>query len=74
MTQDLTALLLNTFNKRELRLIRNSINYTNDDPAGLAGHNLMLIVAKLMALLEGEVSSTDDCLKTAIQLAEEGGR
>lgn len=38
------------FDERELRLILNCVNYANGDPAGLPGHNLMVIVAKLCAL------------------------
>lgn len=37
------------FTDRELRLIQNCMNYAQGDPAGLPGHNLMLIIAKLAA-------------------------
>ena len=37
--------------ERELRLIANCREYTNGDPAGLPGHNLMIIVAKLADVL-----------------------
>lgn len=35
------------FTERELRLVRNCVEYQDGDPAGLPGHNLMLLVAKL---------------------------
>lgn len=35
------------FTEREWSLIRNCIEYANGEPAGLPGHNLMLIIAKL---------------------------
>jgi hypothetical protein len=35
------------FTARELRLVRNCVEYRDGDPAGLPGHNLMLLVAKL---------------------------
>ena len=37
--------------ERELRLIANCREYANGDPAGLPGHNLMMIVAKLADVL-----------------------
>ena len=40
------------FNDRERRLIRNCINYERNDPAGLPGHNLMVIVAKMAEMLD----------------------
>lgn len=39
------------FTKREFRLIRNSIIYAEDDPAGLPGHNLMVIIYKMAELM-----------------------
>jgi hypothetical protein len=36
-----------TFTKREQRLVDNCIEYEEGDPAGLPGHNLMILVAKL---------------------------
>ncbi|MCO5181535.1 MAG: hypothetical protein M9896_15950 [Candidatus Promineofilum sp.] len=38
--------------EREVRLINNCKTYKNDDPAGLPGHNIMLIVAKMADLLD----------------------
>ena len=35
------------FTARELRLVANCVEYWSGDPAGLPGHNLMLLVAKL---------------------------
>lgn len=48
--------------ERELRLIENCKNYAASDPAGLPGHNLALIIAKLSSLLDdlakiGEIQS-----------------
>lgn len=39
---------LDQFTKRELRLVRNCMKYATDDPAGLPGHNLEIIIEKLM--------------------------
>ena len=39
------------FDERERRLICNCIAYEQSDPAGLPGHNLMIIVAKMAELL-----------------------
>jgi hypothetical protein len=33
--------------EREMRLIRNCLVYAENDPAGLPGHNLMIIIAKM---------------------------
>lgn len=44
--------VLNAFTERELRLIANCIFYAHSDPAGLPGHNLMLIIEKLCTLYE----------------------
>ena len=40
------------FTERELNLIANFRTYVNDEPAGLPGHNLMLIIAKLSECAE----------------------
>ncbi len=39
------------FTERDLRLIENCKVYAGADPAGLPGHNLMLIVSRLEALV-----------------------
>lgn len=44
------------FTERELRLIANCEAYTKGDPAGLPGHNLMIVVAKLSQLLDDMTS------------------
>ena len=36
---------------RELRLVRNCLVYRDEDPAGLPGHNLMIIIGKLIDML-----------------------
>ena len=38
--------------ERQLRLIANCRNYSKNDPAGVPGHNLMIIIAKLAELLD----------------------
>lgn len=43
---------LQSFDERERRLIKNCINHAEDDPAGLPGHNLILIIAKMATLLD----------------------
>lgn len=40
------------FTERELRLISNCQNYVMDDPAGLPGHNLMVIIDKFCKELD----------------------
>lgn len=42
------------FTEREIRLINNCKNHAADDPAGLPGHNLIIIIAKLSDLLIGK--------------------
>lgn len=39
--------LADTFTEREARLLRNCIDYAEADPAGVPGHNLMILCAKL---------------------------
>lgn len=39
------------FTERELRLMLNCIEYRDGDPGGLPGHNLMILVAKLLGSL-----------------------
>ena len=41
-----------TFTDREKLLIENCITYTENDPAGLPGHNLMLIIYRMSKLLD----------------------
>lgn len=38
--------------EREQRLVANCIAYAANDPAGLPGHNLTVVVAKMSALLD----------------------
>jgi hypothetical protein len=40
------------FTEREIRLIKNCRTYVQDDPAGLPGHNLMIIIKKFADLLD----------------------
>lgn len=39
--------------EREQRLVANCCAYAEGDPAGLPGHNLMIIIAKLIAQVDG---------------------
>lgn len=41
------------FEDRELGLIDNCLNYAGNEPAGLPAHNLMIVVAKMAALIDG---------------------
>lgn len=36
-----------TFTERERKLIGNCIRYAENDPAGMPGHNLAVLIAKL---------------------------
>lgn len=40
--------------ERERRLVQNCCTYASSDPAGLPGHNLMIIVAKMAAILDDQ--------------------
>lgn len=42
----------NQFDERQRRLIKNCSIYAENDPAGLPGHNLMLIIAKMASILD----------------------
>lgn len=46
LVKAMAAGLMLNYSQRELRLILNCMNYATSDPAGLPGHNLMLIVDK----------------------------
>lgn len=41
----------NHFDERQRALIHNCQTYAQDNPAGVPGHNLMLIIAKMSTLL-----------------------
>ncbi len=43
----LPAEAISVFTERDLRLIENCKSYAGSDPAGLPGHNLLLIIDKL---------------------------
>lgn len=59
-TCDLTQMEIASFDEREMRLIRNCRAYADNDPAGLPGHNLMIIVAKLSKVAEFFNKVADD--------------
>lgn len=52
------------FDPREKRLIANCIAYVNNDPAGIPGHNILLIVAKLAKLL---ANATPEMIKHMVE-------
>ena len=52
--ESLRAGWLGVFDERQQRLIANARAYAQNDPAGIPGHNLMLIIDKMAAML-------DDC-------------
>jgi hypothetical protein len=43
---------LSNFDERQRRLIANARQYASGDPAGLPGHQLILIIAKMADLLD----------------------
>lgn len=45
--RELPAEARSVFTERDLRLIENCKSYVGSDPAGLPGHNLLLIINKL---------------------------
>ncbi len=48
------------FSERERNLIANCITYADNKPAGLPGHNLMVIIEKLFLIAEYGYNSLDD--------------
>lgn len=48
------------FNDRQLGLIRNCQQYANGEPAGLPGHRLMLIIAKMAELLHRDAVEEEE--------------
>ncbi|HRT10185.1 MAG TPA: hypothetical protein P5233_17510 [Candidatus Paceibacterota bacterium] len=54
------------FDERQQRLIKNCEDYALSDPAGVPGHNLMLIVAKMSLMLDKmELASALNKVKTS---------
>jgi len=49
---DIKASWKDNFTDREKKLINNCTVYKQSDPAGLPGHNLALIVAKMTEMLD----------------------
>lgn len=58
------------FTKRELRLIANCQEYAEGDPAGLPGHNLMMLVDKLIRYFGGALN-VPDMLDEMIEMASD---
>jgi hypothetical protein len=61
------------FTKRELRLIANCCEYAEGDPAGLPGHNLMMLVAKIIQY-HGGLLNIPDMLDEMIEQATDDRR
>lgn len=61
------------FTKRELRLVANCCEYAEGDPAGLPGHNLMMLVAKLVHY-HGGAMNISDMLDEMIEMATDNTR
>lgn len=43
---------VDTFSDRQLRLIHNCTTYASNDPAGMPGHNLGIIISKLVTVIK----------------------
>ena len=59
------------YTERELRLMLNCIEYRDCDPAGLPGHNLMILVAKLAA---GSVGLTTERVYELMEMKKDSDR
>ncbi len=53
------------FDERQLRLIENCKAYGENDPAGLPGHNLMLIIHKMEGILQIQDASLEELFELA---------
>jgi hypothetical protein len=53
---------LDTFTEREQGLIRNACAYADGRPAGLPGHNLMIIIGKMRDLLVEAKEESKPCV------------
>lgn len=58
------------FEERERRLIANCLTYGRHDPAGLPGHNLMMIVTKMAGILDTCLGKW--CVDTAVKQTVRG--
>jgi len=56
------------FDEREEKLINNCITYAKNNPAGLPGHNLMLIIAKQDEIIRQLVADCNSYSKRYHQL------
>lgn len=48
------------FSDRQMRLIANALNYTDNDPAGLGGHQVLKLVSYLFTLVDLMAVSFDE--------------
>jgi hypothetical protein len=60
MEEKQQTLLTPLFDEREEKLIKNCVTYAENNPAGLPGHNLMLIIAKQDAIIKQLVDSYNE--------------
>lgn len=60
MTSKLKGGPMGIFTEREMDLIHNSRGYAQNNPAGLPGHNLMIIIAKLVDITDVMILSLSD--------------
>jgi hypothetical protein len=51
------------FDDRERRLINNCVDYATSDPAGLPAHNIMIIVAKMVKLLNQQAGENAENIR-----------
>lgn len=51
------------FDERERRLISNCVDYATSDPAGLPAHNIMIIVAKMVKLLNQQAGENAENIR-----------
>ena len=61
------------FTQRELRLIRNCMEYADEDPAGLPGHNLMMLVSKLVHYFGGPMNDWEALDEMIDEMENEDG-
>lgn len=71
ITDEMLQLILTSkLSERELRLVRNCMRYAKDDPAGMPGHNLAVIVSKMMEIMQIDEAIVQDAIDSLSQEAE----
>ena len=71
MDDEFAKFLEKYFSDRERLLISNCIVYTDNQPAGLPGHNLMVIIEKLFAVARYGYNSMPDKAKRKLDAFSE---